>query len=434
MQIKVKIIFSNFLNKILSPSTFLKNVMTLSFGSIISQGIGFLFLPILSRLYSPHEFGLFYSFTGIAQIACLISTLKYEKSIILPEDEKKGDVLALLTLIITCISSIIMMLLIFILKSLNIYLGAIQDYIYLIPLSSIVYALTSILILWFQRKEKFFLISIINITMITLIMLSSVIIGYFKIINNGLIISYVLGCLLLIIGIVTLCYKKFINIFKLIEIVDLKNSFFKYIDFPKYYLAYDLLLSGIGFIIPFLIASLFSEQDCGMYSMAIRILNVPYIIISISVSNVFLVNAKKEFQKNNSFGQLYLNTLKKLFVLGLVIYSLGFIIGGRVISIVLGTQWEGIQPYVQVISIVAFFEFVAYVFRANTYIIVQKQKIGLIIQSIYSILSISVLVITSSKGFFFSIITFSVITIAFAILNLYVTYNYAKTNSASINA
>jgi O-antigen/teichoic acid export membrane protein len=400
--------------------------MTLSFGTIISQGIGFMVLPILSRLYSPDEFGLFYSFTGIAQIICLVSTLKYEKSIILPQNRNEGNILVFLTLIIVSIYSIIVSLIVANLYFFSINVGTIQSYLFLIPLSVFVYAFLNIVLLWYQREEKFKAISIINISQSLIVMSLSVLLGIFKWQQNGLISAYVWGCSTLVTIIMILNYSNFFKIFSRIKKEDLVFNLKKYADFPKYYLGYDLLLSGTSFITPVILATLYTKTECGLFSMAMRILSVPYIIISISVSNVFIVNAKKAYSTHNNFKDLYVSTFKKLSILGLIIYSITFFFGDVLVSKLLGSQWNDIGLFVKIISVSTFFEFVTYVFRSNTYIIVQKQKVGLVIQALNTILSLSTLILLKQYGILSALMAFSFITIIFSSINLYVTYTYSK--------
>ena len=71
-------------------SDFNKNVFALAFGTSIAQFITYASYPIVSRLYTPQEFGVFGLFTSIAGMITLISTGRYELAIILPSSEKKA--------------------------------------------------------------------------------------------------------------------------------------------------------------------------------------------------------------------------------------------------------------------------------------------------------------------------------------------------------
>lgn len=55
---KYKHIIKNLKSKIWSHSDFNKNIVILSSGTLISQGLLVLISPILTRLYSPEAFGV----------------------------------------------------------------------------------------------------------------------------------------------------------------------------------------------------------------------------------------------------------------------------------------------------------------------------------------------------------------------------------------
>jgi O-antigen/teichoic acid export membrane protein len=61
-----------------------KNVSVLSIGTIGSQLIPLLFAPIIARLYSPNEFGLFAFVLGGVNIAAVVINGRYDLSVVLP--------------------------------------------------------------------------------------------------------------------------------------------------------------------------------------------------------------------------------------------------------------------------------------------------------------------------------------------------------------
>ncbi len=57
----------------------------------MAQGIGFALTPVVSRLFSPVDFGLFGSFTAVSGVILAGVTLEYTQAIMLPKE--KGDAL-----------------------------------------------------------------------------------------------------------------------------------------------------------------------------------------------------------------------------------------------------------------------------------------------------------------------------------------------------
>jgi len=84
----------------LYQSSFLKGVVAVAGGTALAQVAGVLFLPLLTRLYSPEAmglWGLFVSFLGVASVA---STLRYEVAIVAARSEEEALALTRSTLVL----------------------------------------------------------------------------------------------------------------------------------------------------------------------------------------------------------------------------------------------------------------------------------------------------------------------------------------------
>ena len=92
--------FKNLLLQKFKPSEFSKNVAKLFTGSAIANLILIITLPILTRLYSKEDFGLFQLFTSTVLTLSVISSFKYEMTIILPKSSKISKKLTSVSLIL----------------------------------------------------------------------------------------------------------------------------------------------------------------------------------------------------------------------------------------------------------------------------------------------------------------------------------------------
>ena len=71
----------------MSQARFAKSVVTMMVGTSIAQLIPIAASPLLSRLYTPDQFGTLGVFTAIVSLVALLGTGRYELSIMLPDDE-----------------------------------------------------------------------------------------------------------------------------------------------------------------------------------------------------------------------------------------------------------------------------------------------------------------------------------------------------------
>ncbi len=78
------------------PSSFVRDVLVVMTGSAAAQVVGFALSPIISRLFTPADFGVFGSFGAVIGVIAAFATLDYSQAVMLPKDrEDAGQVLLL---------------------------------------------------------------------------------------------------------------------------------------------------------------------------------------------------------------------------------------------------------------------------------------------------------------------------------------------------
>ena len=91
----------------LKKSLFVRNVLVVMTGTAVAQAIGFALSPVISRLFSPAEFGIYGSFDAVASIIATAVTLQYSQAIILPKED--SDAVNLLA--VSCFCAILLSIL-----------------------------------------------------------------------------------------------------------------------------------------------------------------------------------------------------------------------------------------------------------------------------------------------------------------------------------
>ena len=111
--------FHNRINfdKLKAKNEFTRNVLTLMMGTTIAQAIPIAISPILTRIYSPKDFGLFALFMSITSFISVSATARYELAILLPKSEEEAINIVSLSMIFAILISLISLLVIFIFKA-----------------------------------------------------------------------------------------------------------------------------------------------------------------------------------------------------------------------------------------------------------------------------------------------------------------------------
>ena len=88
-------------NRSTSESSFIKDVIKITSGTALGQAVVVLFSPILTRLYSPGDFGVFAVYASLLGVITVIGSMRYELAIPLPSDDQTAANVLVLALLFT---------------------------------------------------------------------------------------------------------------------------------------------------------------------------------------------------------------------------------------------------------------------------------------------------------------------------------------------
>ena len=83
-------------------------------GIAISQAIPIAISPILTRLFTPNDFGIFALYLSIVSIISIVATGRYELAVILPDNDKDAIHIVLLALFLIFFTAVVLLLVILI--------------------------------------------------------------------------------------------------------------------------------------------------------------------------------------------------------------------------------------------------------------------------------------------------------------------------------
>ncbi|WP_368863206.1 oligosaccharide flippase family protein [Staphylococcus hominis] len=351
-----------------------------SFLMILSSGISQLILiattPLISRLYSPTEFGEFTIFSNIAMILIPIINARYDLLIINAENRHKANVLSQISFLISVLIVIFLVPIVIIFSF--IYPKYILDMIFII-ITLLLVSFTNIFTNYLNRERDYKSLSFINILRSASMTVIQIVFGIIHFGSLGLIIgfsfSYILG-----IGIGYRTFKKHFYIVKNKQ--ELKKDFLEYKN-QLIYSTPSILLNSLSFsIVIFFLGILYSSKEVGVYGMAIRILGIPVTIISLGLSKIFMQRANDYYLKIGNFRNLLLRFTGALIVLSIILYVPFYFLSGSLVNLILGKQWiETIIIMKITIPLFAIRLIVSTVSLAV--VVIKKQQIELLLQAAF---------------------------------------------------
>jgi len=337
--------------KIRKKSDFSRNVLTLMTGTTVAQAIPLAISPILTRIYTPHDFGLLALFISISFIFGSIANAKYEQVIMLPKkDEDAINILALGFII----SSTLTLILLFIVIFFNNYIATllnnqeISSWLYFIPISVFFIALFNLLTYFNSRKKNYK--DIARATIIKSLVMATVqlSIGFLKNGATGLIsgqfLSQMFANMQLLKNIIK--NRPLLSKIRGVKIIALAK---KYRDFPKFALPSNLANTLSQHLTTILISSFYSVATLGFYSLAQRVLGMPSALVGNAIGQVFFQEATEERQRTGTIIKTFDATVKRLIVIALPSFTLLFFMVESLFSFVFGEEWSVAGEYAKIL-------------------------------------------------------------------------------------
>ena len=347
-------------------------------GTTIAQAIPIAISPILTRIYTPEDFGVFALFIAISAIFSSIVNGRYELAIMLPKkDEDAINIFALSFIITASVSLMLLILVVLFNDYFTSLLGndEISVWLYFVPVAVFFTGMFNILNYFNNRRKNYK--DLRNATILKSIVSATVqlSVGFVKQGATGLISGQMLSQAFANTRLLKNIIQNKILISKISKVKVLTLAK-KYKDFPKHSMP-TALLDVVSMNAPvYILGKFFSIQILGYYSFAYRILQMPSGLIAGAFSQVFY--QKFNELSGNSIEQIrfILHIWKKLFLIGFIPFGIIFLFGEEIFAFVFGQNWAEAGKIASYLSIMIFFMFVSSP-TSSAYIVLKMQKIGL---------------------------------------------------------
>lgn len=410
----------------LISTTYSKNILTLISGNSLAQAIPIIVSPILTRLYTPSDFGVLALFSSIIVLLSSIASGQYESSIMLTKKEKDAYLIGGFAILISLSFSFItfFIILLFHTSILN-YLNnnEIGTWLYIIPFITFLTTIFNVLNFLNLKLKNFKGIASVKVYKSLGLSIIQVSVGILKDGAFGLIlgqvVSHFLGIFYLLKNINPFKYK-----FSFSRIIILAK---KYKKFPIYYLPNNLIFNSFNTINNILISSFFSISNLGFYSFANKILGIPSSVIGSAISQAYLEKASSDVKKNLSIMNTFLLTLKKLVIISFPIFLFCFFSMELIFEFVFGKNWVIAGYYAQILSPLFFIRFVSAGLNTTT-VVLEKQQLELYFNIFIMIFLISIYIISNilSLKFEYFLMTLTIVLTIIYIFKIYYYYNLIK--------
>lgn len=370
------------IGKYMTKGGFLFNVFTLMTGTGLSQVIPIAFSPLLTRIFSPADFGRLAFFMASCAIGGILATGRYELAIMLPKKDEEAFNILVLIVLLSFLVSIISLLVIFLFGSslLQLLNNPVSfEFLMLLPIGVFFTGCFQGINFWLNRKGKYNIISRYRIAQSLTTALLSVTIGYLGFGNYGLIIGFLIG---LIVPVVPLIYT-IVKRKGLVSKSSLLTVAKKYITYPKFMMPTAFFDTTAMQAPIFFITKYFSKVIVGRYSLAFRMVTAPIGVISGAIGQVYFqkITSMINSGSQNTYPTV-IKTARTLAMISVIIFLPFFLFGEDIFRFAFGENWADAGKYVEILCVAMALRFIVSPL-STIFISTNKLKVGATWQTLY---------------------------------------------------
>lgn len=331
-------------------SDFFKSIITLASGTLFAQIITLVFLPILTRFYTPDDFNVLAVFASIVSLFVIVCSFRLE--IALPTLISKPLVQSVIAtaIFIIIINSLLSYFIVFILWD-HIFLvypeiSIVYEYISLIPIGIFFISLNNLLLNLTVKKGLFKVIS--KTRFIQALIASCIPLFVVMAIKGpgGLILGFSLSGL---VGVISYSFVNRYDIHTSMRRINLKKLYLAIRKCKRFviYSTPEAFANSASIHIPIIIIGTYSlNSGAGYLILAMKVLQAPLSMLGNSIAQVYLSKAAVENKKGKLTELTFETILKSIYICVIPLTIVG-LVAPNLFLVFFGKEWGQAGVFVQ---------------------------------------------------------------------------------------
>ena len=338
----------------LKKSRFVRSVLILASGSVLSQAVSLMAAPILTRLYSPDDFGVFAVYYSILGILLVMASLQLDVAIPLPENDIHAINLVALSLVAVSLTGLFTAFAISLFDHQIARLSGIpasHRYFWLIPVGLAITGVYQVFDFWTVRRKTFFLSARSRVHQAVTTAVTKTGLGLLGIGPIGLLSGDIAGRVWGVFVLVVSTLKNYKGTLKRIDRSTMAYCAIRYWRFPALSVPSSLLHAAASNLPALLLAGFFEPKIAGFFALSYRMVYMPSNLIGRAVGRVYFGEGAALVRSNiHGFKRLYLKTVFRLFLVGLLPTGFILLAGPTMFSVVFGPEWREAGIYARILA------------------------------------------------------------------------------------
>lgn len=331
--------------KIAQGGGFFRSVAAVATGAAASQALALLVLPLLTRLYTPDQFGTLAFYAGIVGVVSVVACMRFDNAIPLPRTEKASvqvATLAFLALMIVCVLALLILYIFF--EGFGLNSSGLNTWLFLglVGAGTLGAGLYQIGNYWAIRSKRFQLIGKTRFQQTFASTAAQLGLGLSGVGVLGLIVGQLLSQTVGFFSLLRELPQKIIGSSRRgLNGQGLSWALKRYKRFPIYDAPAALMNAASAQAPAILFAAWFSIELAGYYALSMRLLSAPVGLVGNALSQVLLPKLI-ESNRAGRAGAVMLSSFRLLTGVSFIPFAVVVALAPTVLPEFLGASWSGV--------------------------------------------------------------------------------------------
>lgn len=379
-------------------SSFTRNVLVLMSGATLAQAVPLAASPVLTRLYTPEDFGILGLFVAVTTVVGSMATGRYEMAVMIADTDKDAFDLTILCFVIATGLSIATLIIVLALKEpIARLLGspAIEQWLLLAPLTILLLGFFNALTYFNLRQKRFATVARATATKSFAAVVVQLLAGVASMRPAGLILGQVAS------GFAS--NERLLRPLmaakggRAIDASRMRQLGRRFVRFPLLGAPSVLANNAANQALTVLLAVFYSVSSVGYYALVQRAMGLPASLIGQSMSQAFFQSATEARAATGSARRVYRATTKRLVLIAVPGFGLAFLVAPAAFSFIFGEEWHVAGVYARVLAPLFLVRFVV-VGVSTVANVFERQDVSLIWNVALLVINVATIAVSAALG------------------------------------
>ena len=331
----------------------LRNIAIILRGSIVAQAIVFLILPVLTRQFTPEDFGNFQLFQSVLSILMVFAAMRYEIALLRAENDLELRATFWLCLAVTALTSILVSIVAAGLLGSG-WLAAMVTLsfsVWLFPLALLAGGIAQFLTYVVAREAAFSVTANSKMVQSSVFASVALLIGAVAPVSSGLIVADLAGRIALAGVLLFWCFRRRPDLFEPAGKGPILAAAGKYRGLPIVALPGAVANSVGSVVTPMMIYAIYSPSISGQFALVERSLSIPLALAVTAVSQVYMAGLAEAIRTPGESALLqYRKVVRNLVLIGLPPMLVLIAFGPFIFQTLFGPNWALAGEFARILA------------------------------------------------------------------------------------